>query len=68
VVALRGVNYLLHARDKGSKGSNNDASFRFAKNPIESRVDYLFGGRPARTLSVRGIRQQSQNALLGELG
>jgi len=62
-----GLQNLLHARDEGREGGDDDPSLRPVENFFESVIDYALRSRPTRTFGIGGVGKQRQHALAGEL-
>ncbi len=59
---FRGIQNLLHTRDQGSEGGNDNPTFRLVENFIEGVIDHAFRSRPTGAFSVGGISQQREHA------
>ena len=64
----RRIPYLLNTRNQRGKAGHNHPPLRLAEQIVEGGGNHLFRRRPAGTLSVGAVGQQSQHAALRELG
>ena len=62
MVAVGGLNYLLHAGDEGSEGGHHHPAGRVPDGPVQGLPYDLFGEGVARHLGVGGVGKQQQNS------
>ena len=67
VMRLGSIRHLLDTADQRGKTGDDDPAGSFAEDLIQRSVHHPFGGCPAGTFGIGGIRQQCQHAALGKL-